>query len=82
MSTTAMEKATPLSEMRVKECRILVGIKRERLAVRLASMGLAPGACVTMVRNGRATVVVAVDRTYLALDRRIVADILVGSVVL
>lgn len=81
MSITATEKTAPLSEMRIKECRILVGVMREGLAVRLASMGLAPGACVTMVRNGGATVVVAVDRTYLALDQRIVADILVGPVV-
>lgn len=77
MATSTKETMVPLSEMRINERRTLAGVKREGLAVRLASMGLSPGAAVTMVRNGGATVVVAVDRTYLALDRRIVADILV-----
>lgn len=66
-----------LSELGVGESAWLLNVKMDFLEARLAAMGLGPGVLVTVVKNGRGALVVAVERTLLALDRKVCAEIIV-----
>lgn len=76
MGTLMNPKTIELLELKKNQQGLLVNIKGEQLAIALAARGLYPGATVTMIQNRKkGALIIASDRTFLALDFSICSSI-------